>query len=421
MNLQVFTAVYWKEMLELLRDRRTLISVVVLPLLFMPLLFSVTMTFMKSRTKKPESQGITVAIAGPASIGDAAPSLTCLGLKLVIKPDVARAVQDKQVATAVQRKTLPDGGVEFDVLENDTRQESQIAAGRVRAALEVYKTRVLANKLRSAGVPSRLLSSVAIETTNLASQDQMGKFFLGGIAGYLMLVVIFMGATHPAIDTAAGEKERRTIEALLASPANRIDIVVGKIAACATASFVSALLLLLSFVVSVRHSIEGLAPGKLSFQIDTRTIALLLLAVLPIALLGAAAMVAISAFAKSYKEGQSYIMPLYMAVIFPIIFGAFMNIDLPPSVALIPVLKYTPGNETGHGGNHIADCIFVVPGAELYLRGHCGRVRRQDLSHRERSISDVTGGNPPGTNASLSWPKYRVKDYCGAAYVAPLT
>ncbi len=339
MNPRISVAVYRKEMLELLRDRRTIISMVIVPLLLFPALISVVSGFKKAQTKAAENSAVRVGIASEQNLGNARETLTAAGLRLVVTPDLRHAVQEKQVATAVESEDLAHGALRFRVLEDETREDSRLAAEKVRTALETYKANLLRAKLRSLGVPPDVLSSVAIESRNIASQEQMGKFILGGMAGYLMLLLMFTGGMYPAIDTGAGEKERRTIETLLASPASRIDIILGKIGACATASFLTALLSLFSFMFFAKKAMEGLGPTEMTFQLDLPTAALLLLSVVPIAVLGASAMVAISLLAKSYKEGQSYVMPLLMAVIFPIVLGTFMNIELTPLIALIPVLN----------------------------------------------------------------------------------
>lgn len=257
MNPKIVLAVYPKEMLELSRDRRTIISMVIVPLVLFPLLISVVTAFQKSQTKVAESSAVKVGIAADQSLGNARAALTGAGLHLVVTPDLRRAVQEKQVAAAVETENAASGAVRFRVLEDETQENSRIAGGKITEALQTYKASFLRTKLTALGVPPDVLSSVSIESSNIASQEQMGKFFLGAMAAYLMLLLMFTGGMYPAIDTAAGEKERRTMEALLASPSSRLDIIVGKIAACATASFLTAVLSLLSFVFFCKTSHGG--------------------------------------------------------------------------------------------------------------------------------------------------------------------
>jgi len=115
--------------------------------------------------------------------------------------------------------------------------------------------------------------------------------------------------------------------------------LLGKIAACAMASFLTAVLSLISFMFFAKRAMANLGPLKMTFQLDLPTAGLLLLSVVPIAILGASAMVAISLLAKSYKEGQAYLMPLLMAVVFPIVLGTFMEIGFNAGIAMIPVLN----------------------------------------------------------------------------------
>jgi sodium transport system permease protein len=139
----------------------------------------------------------------------------------------------------------------------------------------------------------------------------------------------------------AGEKERRTLEILLASPAGRDEIVLGKILAATTAAFLTACLTIMSLVVSFRF---GPASGQMrdafaGAQIEPGSVALILLAVLPTAVTAASLMIAISLFAKSFKEGQSYLTPLIMLVVFPAVLGMLPGTESGPLMSVIPVFN----------------------------------------------------------------------------------
>ena len=339
MNTRTLAAVYRKEMLELFRDRRTMISMVVVPLVLFPLLFAAMSKFMKAQSDAAQNAAVIVGVSSEQSLGGAAAALKAAGVQLVTTRNLRQAVEQKQVSAALRVINRPDGSVQFQILADQTRDTSKAAGAKVDAALQAYKSSVVAAKLRGLGVPESTLSAVAIQSVNIASNEKMGSFILGGMAGYLMLLLMFTGAMYPAIDTGAGEKERHTLEALLASPASRLEIIIGKIAACATASFLTAFLSLVSFLYFGKNALASLAQSNMRFSVGLPTAALALGSVIPIAILAASAMVAISLLAKSYKEGQSYIMPLLMCVIFPIVLGTFTNLELTPAIALIPVFN----------------------------------------------------------------------------------
>jgi len=142
----------------------------------------------------------------------------------------------------------------------------------------------------------------------------------------------------------AGEKERRTLEIFLASPAGRHEIVLGKLLAATTAVFVTALLSITSLVVAFRYSDfgrQGRQMKELAAQmpLDAPTVGLVLLALAPMAVMAAALMIAIALLAKSFKEAQSYLTPLVMAVVFPLVAGMLPGVELTPALALVPLFN----------------------------------------------------------------------------------
>jgi sodium transport system permease protein len=171
----------------------------------------------------------------------------------------------------------------------------------------------------------------------------MSGFIWGRVLGYLVLLLMFTGGMYPAIDMTAGEKERRTLEVFLSSPASRREIVMGKILAVMTATISTALLSMGSLVYSLRYG--GMARSKEMKEMlggasmDAGTFGMVLLTLLPMAVLAASAMIAIAIFARSFKEGQSYLTPLVMLVVFPAAIGGLPGLDLTPALALIPVFN----------------------------------------------------------------------------------
>ncbi len=350
MNLRIATTVYRKEMLEVFRDRRTLISMIVIPLAVFPLLFGAMSSFLSSQTKAAKAAAVTIGIQPTASLGSARDALVAAGFQQVTVNDLRKAVEEKHVAVALDSQRTPTGELQYRILEDQTHEASHIAGRKLKTVLDKHKSNLVQAKLRSLGVSSEVLKPFTVETTNVASKEQMGSFVLGRMAGYLMLLLMFTGAMYPAIDTAAGEKERRTLEAILSSPAGRNDILLGKIAACATASFLTAVLSLTGFMLFAKRGMSSMDGANMQFNLNGETLALVLLSVIPVAILAASAMVALSLFARTFKEGQTYTMPFIMIVIFPIVLGTFANVELTPAVALIPVFNVSLVMKTIFGG-----------------------------------------------------------------------
>jgi len=166
----------------------------------------------------------------------------------------------------------------------------------------------------------------------------------GSILGYLLLLMMFTGGMYPIIDMTAGEKERKTMEALLAAPASRMEIVLGKNFAAMTAIFITAILTLASLAYSLKSSNLNSKTPELqemmrTIPLDAHTLTLIAVTLVPLAMFAASLMFAIALFARSYKEGQSYLMPLLMVVIFPALMGGLSGMQMTPALCLIPIFN----------------------------------------------------------------------------------
>lgn len=339
MSIAITSAVYKKELLEMSRDRRTLISMVVVPVVVFPLLFSVVGKFTQSRQQQAAGESSTIGVHSVASIPTIADALRAANLTLVEKADLRRAVDQKEVAAAVEETPLANGDHQIVIYIDRSRQASSIAGDRVIAALDKLKDDTIRTRLRGFNVPEKILTPFGVARVNVAPEQRTAGAIFGGMLGYIVILLMFTGALYPAIDMTAGEKERRTLEVLLCSPAKRTDIVLGKILACATASIITAVLTMGSVLYSFRRASLGSAMGDIHLSLAPSTFALVFLSVLPMALLAASVMVAIALFAKSYKEGQTYLTPLLLLVVFPALLGMLPGLELTPAFALIPIFN----------------------------------------------------------------------------------
>jgi sodium transport system permease protein len=228
------------------------------------------------------------------------------------------------------------------IYTDQTRDASGVAAGKIRVVLDLFKDNLAKQQLIARGVPVEVLSPFTVKRVDLAPAKKMAGMVWGSMLGYVVVLLMFSGGMYPAIDLTAGEKERRTLEVLLSAPAGRDEIILAKILATTSAVAITALLSILSLVVSLRYVDFGkaskmLKPGGLA--LDPSVLPLVMLALVPTAIMAASIMVAIALFAKSFKEAQSYLTPLIMAVIFPLIAGMLPGIQLTPALALIPLFN----------------------------------------------------------------------------------
>ena len=339
MRLPLLSAVFRKEMLDILRDRRTLISMVAMPVVVIPLIMFFMGALIGRAGQKAEEETKRLGIAAKLTSERFRPLLAATGIRVRDAADPAEAVREKTAAVGVVET---DNGVE--VLVDRANTTSAAAASLVREVLDKARQAQVREKLAGANVPLSVLEPFTIRQTNLASARRMAGNLWGSMLGYMLLLLMFTGGMYPIIDMTAGEKERKTLEAFLAAPVHRLEIVTGKILAGTVAIAVTAALTLGSLVFSLHNeSFAGRSPElKAMLQtipLDAQNLSLIALSLLPLAIFASSLMIAIATFARSFKEGQSYLTPLALLVIFPALLGGLPGMELSAVTALIPILN----------------------------------------------------------------------------------
>ena len=209
-----------------------------------------------------------------------------------------------------------------------------------------------------------MIETIDIDDQNLASAKERIAEEVGGILPYLIIIFCFMGCMYPAIDLAAGEKERGTLETLLTSPAGRLEILLGKFGVVVLTGIVTAAVSILGMYLGIRMSKE-IPPEILQVilnMLEWDSIALTLSLLLPLTAFFAAFLLTISIFSKSFKEAQSVISPLFVVIIIPAFIGLMPGMTLNAKTALIPILNVSLATKA-----IIAGTISPMILAEVYL------------------------------------------------------
>jgi sodium transport system permease protein len=310
--------VLFKELRELSRDRRTLM----LALLFSPLLGPILMIGMQqmgeSKAKSEMEKPLAVAIVG----AERAPNLVAwlagqgIARKQVADPDAAIRSQDEDVYIRIDDKFdenwMKGQPALVEVVSDSTRQDAAIPVQRVQGALRLYGQQVGALRLLARGINPGVATPLAVADKDLSlpeARKSLATFFIP----YLLLISGFLGGAALVIDATAGERERQSLEPLLATPAQRSAIVSGKILAACLLGMASLFLSLLAFKVGGQLS-EGMGRQlSLSFA----AVATLLLIISPMVALGNALLTFIASGAKSVKEAQSFLSVLMLVPMLP--------------------------------------------------------------------------------------------------------
>jgi sodium transport system permease protein len=317
--MKALLIVWKKELLELVRDRRTLALTLLFAPLLGPLLFLGLATIGESKAKEQMEKPMSIAITG----ADRAPNLVAwlasqgVDRKDVADPDAAIRAQDEDVYLRIGddfAKSWHDGKPALvEVVHDSTRHDADIPVKRLEALLGRYNQQVGALRLLARGINPGVATPMAVSRKDLSTPEARGAGLAAMMLPYLLILGAFIGSLQLVLDTTAGERERQSLEPLLATPARRGAIVSGKIAAACSVGIVSLVLTLLAFRVGA-----AFAPGAAKqLAVGFREMALMLVILLPMVFLGGSLLTYIAAAAKSVKEAQSYTTALILLPMIP--------------------------------------------------------------------------------------------------------
>jgi sodium transport system permease protein len=345
--------VYKKELTEALRDRRTVVASVVIPLFLFPLLSVGFGTLVASIVNKTEEASPKVMVLG----GEDSPGVLAT-LKATPKIEVVPAtpnwkdlVVEKEIPVAVEIPAGFDKGVadqkklEVFIYKYNGELKSESAAGKLNDSLRAYREKVVKSRVVAQKLPVEVLDPFQITQKNIAPPEKSGAaLFFGGFIAYIVVFLCFNGGMHPAIDLTAGEKERGTMETILSSPISRSHLVIGKFFLVLTTALATAALSVISMGISFAlvHALQAktIQAGKegIEMHIGMGAALSVFIMAIPLAVLFSSIQLMIASFAKTYKEAQTYLVPLIFIVIIPAI-AAMAPIDLNAKLALVPILN----------------------------------------------------------------------------------
>lgn len=308
-----------KELVDLFRDRRTVMLGLLLVPMVMPLLMLAIGSMAEKRVRTQTESTLEVPVIG----AERAPNLVRFleGRNIVALPppaDPDTAVRG-QTADVVLR-IAPDysdnwrgsRSARVELIHDSSRQDSQIPVQRVRAALAEYSRTVGALRELNRGISPEIGFAIEVAQHDVATPEARRGMLLAFLP-YLLILMSFLGGSYLVIDVTAGERERQSLEPLLATPAARGAIMSGKILAACLFGMLSLLLVVVMFRLSFLY-----APGPLQLiDVNVQMMAGLLLVLLPMVLLGTTLLTLISASVKSVKEAQSYLSLLMFLPILP--------------------------------------------------------------------------------------------------------
>jgi|TARA_B100000686_G_scaffold331771_1_gene395721 sodium transport system permease protein len=348
--MNIIFSIFKKELTDVLRDRRTLFFMIVIPVIVMPLILIGSIKFQEYQSKKSDEKVLNIGLINKTSDSQIrdylldqkgvylVEDIDLDSLELGIKND------SLQGGLYIHKNFINDisangmGEVEVYYKSSDLMSK---AKNRIYNALDIYKNEVVSERLSEFNVDKGLLEPLDIINKDMSTKKETIGKAVGGLIPYMLVIFIFLGAMYPAIDLGAGEKERGSLETLLSSPATKFEITVGKLMVVSLAGMVSGLISVVG--ISAPIYLLGNIPDQIKSTvleiISPFIIVSVIILMIPIAIFFASMLLSISFYARSFKEAQSLMGPLNIVIIVPLMLTLGPGIEIDHITALIPLIN----------------------------------------------------------------------------------
>lgn len=340
MKLDKVIKIYQKEMRVTLRDRRTLLMMVLVPILLYPLLFTLMGQIMLAGSEQLEKEKSIVAIVPeiPAKLDSMLQ--TDKNLDILVSPTPEADLKKQKIHAYLKAESYDTKDSVF-LYYDAAVDRSRTANTRVSKIVNQFKAETQAEHLEKVKIDPELIEPVGTRTINTAPPTRMGGMILGGIIPLILIVTLMLGGMYPAIDITAGEKERGTLETILSVPVARTELLLGKYLTVTTIALITGLLNLLSMTMAYSLGMIqlGVISGHIEFTFSPLAVFLLFVMIIPLAFFLSSAMLSVCLFARSFKDAQNLVTPLYLVLMMPALFAITPGIELKGMLAFIPILN----------------------------------------------------------------------------------
>ncbi len=383
MNTKIIKTLLKKEMLDVFRDKKTVLMMLLVPVLLYPLVFLGALQVSAWVTSGMEEQEYRIAVEtgdGGAFYGWLEQQGALWEKELEAKrtdgkeekkeeikeeskpgkeaeeeqdaykiavldaagiPDHEQALENEEIDVYVSVRQK-DNKMHYDVYYLASTANSPYAAGIVTDVLDGFREELTRKRVAEAGMDAEeILEPILYGKKNTASSEQSLGSMIGTILPFMLIVSLLMGTMYPAIDTTAGERERGTLETVLTLPVKNRDLLMAKFLTVAGIGMVSALLNILSMggIAAYMYAMMDLQTEmeKIRMVKFLPAVLVCILAVFAFSLFLSAVTMCVTSFAKSYKEANNYITPLMLVVMFVGYIGFIPNLELSGGMSVMPV------------------------------------------------------------------------------------
>lgn len=350
MNQKQLRTLYKKEIMDVIRDKKTILTMVVLPVILYPLLFVIIMQVMTMISTAQQERTYYIAYEGVSEENQIALNDWIAGeedkLEYIIKEvesENPKKDLEDEVIDAYLTTTVNDSQVIYEIHYLSAVTNSYTVSDMLKEEIDSLSKKKAEENAKKEGLDvERILYPVKVSLKDSSSNESSIGSILGSVIPFLMITSILMGAMYPAIDATAGEKERGTLETLLTLPIGNMELIMSKFLSVATITVVSVFINVLSIggiAAYLYATISALSDGAGEFHLGSFVPAILIsfVCIIAFALFMSAVVMCICAFAKSFKEANNYVTPLTLVVILTGYIGFIPNIELTTTTAIIPV------------------------------------------------------------------------------------
>ncbi|NLK86212.1 MAG: ABC transporter permease [Clostridiaceae bacterium] len=376
MKLKHVLTVFKKEVKDLIRDRRTIMSSILLPMILIPLL-NIVMGGGIQKFEKDINENVSIALSQTSDTPEINGLVTERilakngNIVLVDADDPSKALENDEIRCILDFEDgyvqkLKDGKpVTITLQYDESKTKSRTAADIVSSAIDEFESEIVRERLAAKGIDLDIMNPFEIQLQNVAPNQKGNNMMLEMMLPLMISMLVAVGGIPAATDLVAGEKEHNTFEPLLTTMPDRGSLLLGKYFAVTLFSFVSVAAILAGLVFGYLLNPNSLTMGVDSqvygYEIDPLAAVLALIITIALGMTFSGIQIALSTIAKSYKEAQTYLSFLMLGSMVPAYATMFMQAsDLSPVMFTLPILNTIAAFKMILGGNIIYSNLFIA-------------------------------------------------------------
>lgn len=337
--------VFKKEVMENLRDKRTVMSSLIMGAVLGPLFMLGFLHLTTSVTKGKAEESLELPVINMEGAESLEKHLLSQGVKILTLADKSpeQAIKDKDHDVILEISSgysdAMNEGKPAKVLlyfDGSAKGSTNISVRKARGLINAYSRGIGNMRLQLRGISPGITQAVMIESHDQASAQAKGAMFLAFLP-YFLILILFSGSMYLAIDTTAGEKERKSMEPLFLNPVSRTDILWGKLAATVTFGLLTLIVTIIVFKLTIPF--YPMKQLGMTLSIGFWELFVMFVILMPLALFASAIQTIIASFSKTFKEAQTYVGMLILIPMIPSLLLMVLPIKEKLWMMAVPILS----------------------------------------------------------------------------------